>query len=308
MMHWAVLSIMIILITGSVALVFAFVMYLKERNALFGYHLTMILLWTILVLVTQSAFYMNHFRMFPHLIPRLRLLSNLVFCALVARSILVAYPAKITLPYRIAGFTFNILGILMGLVAIAFFFFFSDHFYIARNIIGVIWISGLTVNLLIVLFEKNPMIYHEGVNWNLYTKVICFLSIAQAPVVLFIMSRMKDTPSALPFTFLIYPGYYFIMQVFFIIFILRAFMKPHYQIKPVSIRPSTAGRYGLSDREVEIAARLIEGMSYDSIGESLFISRSTVKTHVTSIYRKTGVKRQQDLVRILQNSAVRNGK
>lgn len=59
--------------------------------------------------------------------------------------------------------------------------------------------------------------------------------------------------------------------------------------------------FGFSDCEAEITARLIKGMSYNSIRQSLFISLDTVKTYVNRIYRKTGISKRQEPQRVLQN-------
>ena len=55
--------------------------------------------------------------------------------------------------------------------------------------------------------------------------------------------------------------------------------------------------FGLSPRETEVCRLLIRGASYDQIERSLFISRSTVKTHTNRIYQKTGTRNQVDLMR-----------
>jgi putative nucleotidyltransferase with HDIG domain len=46
---------------------------------------------------------------------------------------------------------------------------------------------------------------------------------------------------------------------------------------------------GLSDREVEVLRHLARGMSEKQIAKALFISQSTVHTHVVHIYEKIGV-------------------
>jgi DNA-binding CsgD family transcriptional regulator len=56
--------------------------------------------------------------------------------------------------------------------------------------------------------------------------------------------------------------------------------------------------YGLSEREAEVAGLLLEGLSYREIGDRLFISLSTVKTHVERIYRKTGARNKMELARM----------
>ncbi|WP_246800656.1 LuxR C-terminal-related transcriptional regulator [Mesorhizobium amorphae] len=46
---------------------------------------------------------------------------------------------------------------------------------------------------------------------------------------------------------------------------------------------------GLSDRERLVAAKFAEGMTYREISETLFIAPTTVRTHLSAIYRKLGV-------------------
>ncbi len=46
---------------------------------------------------------------------------------------------------------------------------------------------------------------------------------------------------------------------------------------------------GLSEREIEVAERVLNGMSYKEIGSALYISAKTVEHHVANIRRKLGV-------------------
>ena len=54
--------------------------------------------------------------------------------------------------------------------------------------------------------------------------------------------------------------------------------------------PSTATLDGLTTRETEILACLANGKSNAEIAETLHLSEATVKTHVSSIFRKLGVR------------------
>jgi len=60
---------------------------------------------------------------------------------------------------------------------------------------------------------------------------------------------------------------------------------------PVPHTPPFGGRsdVSLSKREVAIIARLTEGLSNKAIANDLGISEATVKVHLRTIYRKTGV-------------------
>ena len=55
----------------------------------------------------------------------------------------------------------------------------------------------------------------------------------------------------------------------------------------------------LSEREREILDVLLKGLSYKDIGDQLFISVNTVKTHTKSIYSKLGFKNRIELLTTL---------
>ncbi|MEO4000971.1 LuxR C-terminal-related transcriptional regulator [Mesorhizobium sp. CAU 1732] len=57
--------------------------------------------------------------------------------------------------------------------------------------------------------------------------------------------------------------------------------------------------FGLSQRESEVAERLVEGLSLKEISEAQAVSITTVRTHVASLFRKTGTNRQSRLVAML---------
>jgi len=61
-----------------------------------------------------------------------------------------------------------------------------------------------------------------------------------------------------------------------------------------------ADRYGLSPREVEIAALVLSGKSNREITAQAFISPETVKKHISNIYQKTGVKNRLRLMNLVQ--------
>ncbi|HVB03825.1 MAG TPA: response regulator transcription factor [Chitinophagaceae bacterium] len=54
----------------------------------------------------------------------------------------------------------------------------------------------------------------------------------------------------------------------------------------------------LSGREAEILKFLVEGLEYRQIGEKLFISPATVRTHIAHIYQKLHVNTRMQLIRL----------
>ena len=60
--------------------------------------------------------------------------------------------------------------------------------------------------------------------------------------------------------------------------------------------------YLLTDRERDVLLMLARGRTLPAIGKSLYISENTVKTHVRSIYRKTGVHSREGLLSMIEET------
>lgn len=58
----------------------------------------------------------------------------------------------------------------------------------------------------------------------------------------------------------------------------------------------------LTTRELEIAARLLDGDRAPEIAKRLFLSQSTVRNHLASVFAKVGVSSQQDLLNLLRQA------
>ena len=54
-------------------------------------------------------------------------------------------------------------------------------------------------------------------------------------------------------------------------------------------QPANETLHGLTKRELEVLTLVAEGLSNDEIGKKIFISRKTVKTHLTNIFDKLQV-------------------
>jgi DNA-binding NarL/FixJ family response regulator len=54
----------------------------------------------------------------------------------------------------------------------------------------------------------------------------------------------------------------------------------------------------LSDREIEILQRIVDGLNYQQIGERLFISPHTVRKHTANIYNKLHVSNKASAIKV----------
>lgn len=65
--------------------------------------------------------------------------------------------------------------------------------------------------------------------------------------------------------------------------------------------------FGLTRMEASLALLLAEGLTLDEAAEKMDVRRNTARTHLRSIFCKTGVTRQTMLVRLLLNSVITLG-
>ena len=58
-------------------------------------------------------------------------------------------------------------------------------------------------------------------------------------------------------------------------------------------------------REIDIVARLVSGDRVPAISKALFLSQSTVRTHLSNAFRKLRISSQQELIELVRQSAQR---
>jgi len=61
---------------------------------------------------------------------------------------------------------------------------------------------------------------------------------------------------------------------------------------------------GMSKREYEVLQKLAEGLSNKEIGEALFVSENTIKTHMANIFSKLNAKRRIEVINIARERGI----
>lgn len=70
----------------------------------------------------------------------------------------------------------------------------------------------------------------------------------------------------------------------------------HHAVKSTTIDPDKISELGISSREYEVLLHISEGMSNKEIADKLFISESTIKTHVSNLLVKLDAKRRTQAI------------
>lgn len=128
-----------------------------------------------------------------------------------------------------------------------------------------------------------------------YTKRIGISTVLIMPVIF-----MLDLfPNLIPFNssftgrMNIIPGFYLFLNLFLIFSLKGKFWNEDEDKK------SFLNTNGISPRESEVMDLLISGYSYQNIANSLNISLSTVKTHISKIYQKSGITNKVELIKAI---------
>lgn len=68
----------------------------------------------------------------------------------------------------------------------------------------------------------------------------------------------------------------------------------------LALTPAIAERFGLTPRETEASQAILDGLTYRDAATKLMVSPSTVKSHVLSVYQKTGAGNKIELLRLVE--------
>lgn len=199
------------------------------------------------------------------------------------RSIPTSNRIKIRIWYLISGFMF----IVPFLIA---------KFFQLRWILLLFILIEIGIGIRAITFNRQFPIIKESILWvisrhliiNLFTLPIQIYSILQDNFELFNQFSFLESLNTYSLRSLV--GF-----VPYIIFIIQDLQS--HEEKGVDYLKRLSKQYQLSKREYEVFPLLLESLTNKEIGEKLYISEQTVKSHIKSILKKSNFNNRLDMIK-----------
>lgn len=168
----------------------------------------------------------------------------------------------------------------------------AEFFAMSAMLLAIAWSMGL-----VLMTSPSMMVRHRNqieryTSWGFFALVIIIINMGLAG-------------KFLPESGISIPDGPYILTLIFIFLCVNKIWDDLRRLSLLSnsqeLNPHAISNLGISPREQEVMALLITGKSYQQIADELFISLPTVKTHVSNIYRKTGVRNKIELINQLKS-------
>ncbi len=302
MEHLNILYVFFTFCIGFFSIIILTIIYFKTKNKFLSHFLFAYFIYTLLVMAICLDLYLiinfqNNIKT-TRLIIRIIYISSLYFLP-SAIIFMIHYIFKIK--YRlllnilfIVISIFSILSVLfthkMELTEVKFYF--SSYL----NISFIVFIILILYMLLLCFFNYEKV---EDKEIKKITKHAMILLILFLPGLINDFFNFLDLPSGIYF----FPIHYCCLSILITTYIIRnyfnEFQLPQNIIKQLD--ENLLSEFMISPREKEIFLLIIDGYGNKKIADKLFISISTVKKHIYSIFKKTNVSSRYELLRILKN-------
>jgi len=280
--------------SGISCLVVYFICFLIDKNRFLKNLLLMLL--PFLVVIT-SLFLMEFFNSHH------RFLNNILgIIALFASSALIYAIPNFTHTAKSCAFDkiMNMLfaGIAIALIIIIIVVEFSSVNVALKEIVLISLGVSILYSMGVLFFGKPSVLfpYRAG----RITKVIAVVCVCLLPGFIFLdffshnIAFLNHIFSQKPYTL---PAFYLFFNIMLLTRVTTSSIRFTMQD---NIDENFFKKYKISKREREVIRELIKGKTYKEIGISLFISLSTARTHVYSIYRKTNINNKIELIYLLK--------
>jgi DNA-binding CsgD family transcriptional regulator len=301
MEHLPFFYLLFTLFTGFASVSISSYVYVKTREQLVKYYLYLYLSLTLLMI---SYAFLSYTRVnIPEIYPQVFRFQEAFQTVLAGPLLLVTLPmfyhSLCSVPYAtvknwiIGGLSFLIVAAYIATVVIANETLNRITEYTAHTI--VVLVMGYIVFIGIYYARK----LHDHERKTIAVKSVVLFGIF-LPVIAYDVFT-EEVHSAIRLS----PLHYCLMSVMFIHHFIKYYLRHHPEAAPKISDEAIFTQYNISPREKEVVRLVLEGRSNQEIGEKLFISLSTVKTHISNIYLKLGVKNRIELLTFFQNARTR---
>jgi len=208
-------------------------------------------------------------------------------------------------------------AIASGLIALAFgaFFLFPFNWSVYVGMYGLIY-ADLSLALLYfacisIIFRRRSPPSSSMRHYTLALTILRGLTLVLFPgllVVDFFGWMIPALDSLIPEDLSLLPAFYVLMSCIMLVGSIKEILEPEPVSEGVELDENLLRAYDLSRREAEVLPLVLQFLSYKEIGEQLFISVGTVRTHLIHIYQKTGVHNRLELLRIVHPGMTIGGK
>jgi DNA-binding CsgD family transcriptional regulator len=293
------------IVIGGAAISSVFILYLKSKNA----GLLPFLLANLLLLLFVAGL---SYELYCELIGlKISLSRKVVHEAeqFICLGLCVLLP-RVGRPPILGGFSERVEGafaIASGLIALAFGAYFLFPFG-ATVYLGLYALIYVDLVLAIAYFALTAIIFRRRSppstamrHYNSALTILRGLTIACLPalfVVDFFGWMIPALKALIPKDLSLLPAFYVVMSLIMVVGSINEILEPP-PPERIPFDETLLRRFDLSKREAEILPLALEFLSYKEIGERLFISVGTVRTHLIHIYQKTGARNRLDLLRIV---------
>ena len=280
---------------GIVNLTIQIIFYLKKRNN-FERDLVFFLLSFAVIIVSLSIMELAPLNTVYRIIPDK--FSLFGCCLLIYFLPRFAHTAKNVNFGKKVNIIFFFISILLLLGILISFFSNNMSSLIYDTILSILTIS-IVYSMIILIFIKNKKLIESDKKIFNFIGIICLLIMPGFIILDFFYDKMTFVHSFLPKGFYTLPGFYFFLNIT----LLADSIKKTLTHDILShIGESFYLEYGITPREKDVVLELVKGASYKDIGKKLYISMPTVKSHISSIYQKTGAGNKIELLHLIKKT------
>jgi DNA-binding CsgD family transcriptional regulator len=308
MAHIAIFLKILVLPFGVAAAVLLFQNYHKYKHNYLQVYGYLVVLTLFIMVLTMSLFYI-----LANLFPRLSqpaIIIEAIYCFLTSAALILQCYLFVLLyrhllqkedPGKYKKLSYVIMGLLSAFVLYYSFYsvYTSDIWPVSNLSVLLIFLGGyFRIGVLAALLAGTRKLPDKGKQTAVRRFALVIFVLLNVAMVFFILHVLWELDTKI---FSIFTDVYRLAFFGLPVFYLKRFMEMVHGVLEVVVPDKQkqldelCDKYNISKREREILQLICEGKSNKQIEDQLYISISTVKEHVSKIYKKTGVKNRVQL-------------